>query len=325
MTKKIEVDSLFDISKKCLNSFVNPSDKDEIPTGYYQLDRVLGSLRPGNLITLGGLTSMGKSAFALNLLRNVSVNYEIPTLLFSAEMKSEDILKRLISIHCEIPYRKIDRAKLSEEEWKKLDAMSGDLNAPLYIENTHHLYIEDIERVAKEAVELYGIKLIVVDYLQMMYYKVKMNDSRYVEINSIICHLKSLAIELQVPIIVVSQLNRNIESRDNGGWNCDDKIPQLSDLRDSGTIGDDSDVVMFIHRPEYFHIFQDEQGNDLRGITKLIIAKNRNGFKGTGTFHFNEECLLFRDIDEIIKEESNLNNDSQDSPFEKSFGGGAPF
>ena len=322
MTKKIEVDSLIEISRKCLNSFVNPSAYDGIPTGYYQLDRVLGSLRPGNLITLGGLTSMGKSAFALNLLRNVSVNYEIPTLLFSAEMKTEDILKRLISIHCEIPYRKIDRAKLSEEEWEKWDEFCV-LNAPLYIENTHHLYIEDIERVAKEAVELYGIKLIVVDYLQMMYYKVKMNDSRYVEINSIICHLKSLAIELQVPIIVVSQLNRNIETRDNGVRNYDDKIPQLSDLRDSGTIGDDSDVVMFIHRPEYFHIFQDEQGNDLRGITKLIIVKNRNGLCGTATFYFNEECLSFRDIDEIIKEGSN--NDSHDTPFEKPFDGGAPF
>ena len=312
MVKNIKIDSLFDISKRSLNRLTNPSDKDAISTGYHRLDQFLGSLRPGNLIALSGLTTMGKSTFALNLIRNISINRQMPTLLFSAEKNNEDLANRLISMHCEIPHRQIDKANLSNEDFEKLKKKTTNfVNTPFYIENTHHLYIEDVEKVSKEAVDLYGIKLIVVDYLQMMYYKSNMNYSRDAELNNIICHLKSLAIELQVPIIVVSQL-RNNETKD---LCLDYKIPPLSVLRDSGTIGDDSDVVMFIHRPEYFHHFQDGQGNDIHGTTQLLIAKNRFGPTGTVSFHFDKECLLYTEETEKGNFYNSLDDGYEGLPF----------
>ena len=309
---KIEVDSLFDISRRCLKSFVNPSDKDAIYTGYHQLDQFLGSLRPGNLIALSGLTTMGKSTFALNLIRNISINRQIPTLLFSAEMNNEDIANRLISMHCEIPHRQIDKANLSNKDFEQLKKKTTNfVNMPFYIENTHHLYIEDIEKVSKEAVDLYGIKLIVVDYLQIMYYKTKMNYSRDAEINSIICHLKSLAIELQVPIIVVSQLSNN----EMKAWCFDFEISPLSVLRDSGTIGDGCDVVMFIHRTGYFLNLLDKQGNDIYGTAQLIIAKNRFGSTGTVSFHFDKECLLYTEETEKGNFYNSLDDGYESLPF----------
>ena len=145
MVKNIKIDSLFDISKRSLNRLTNPSDKDAISTGYHRLDQFLGSLRPGNLIALSGLTTMGKSTFALNLIRNISINRQMPTLLFSAEKNNEDLANRLISMHCEIPHIQIDKANLSNEDFEKLKKKTTNfVNTPFYIENTHHLYIEDV-------------------------------------------------------------------------------------------------------------------------------------------------------------------------------------
>lgn len=268
-----------------------------LPSGFTQLDKMTCGFHPGHLITIGGATGMGKSAFALNILTHLAVREGVPVLLFSSEMNDNDLMRRIVSNVCEIKMEKLRSGMLAPYEWAQLDKQMRLLqDKPLYIETTHQLYIEEVCATARKMVRTEGVRLIVVDYLQLMYYKVRMNDSRYVEINAIISQLKSLAMELGVPIIVLSQLNRNVEQRD--GLYGKEPIP--SDLRDSGTIYSDSDEVLFIHRPEYYHIYKDDSGNDWRGKAEILVSKHRDGRVGDVILEFKGQYMRFENEDAVI-------------------------
>lgn len=264
---------------------------DGLPTGFEKLDNLLGGLHAGNLITIGGVSGIGKSAFVLNILNYLSIQKKVPVLFFSSEMTDDGISCRLLSQVTQISLDRLVVGQLAVYEWAILDYKMSELtDVPLYIESTHQLYIEDVINISRKAVKELGVQLIAIDYLQLMYHKTVMNDLRYVEINAIISQLKSLAMELNVPIIVVSQMNNKIDQRA-----YDDKIPVPSDLRDSGTIFSDSDVVMFIYRPEFFKIYKDQYGNDLRRHAEIIVEKQRNGPKGTAVLRFNGDIVSFYD------------------------------
>lgn len=268
-----------------------------LPSGFTQLDKMTNGFQPGHLITIGGVAGMGKSAFALNILTHLAVEEGVPVLLFSSEMNDNDLMRRIVTNVCEIRMEKLRSGMLAPYEWAQLDKQMRLLqDKPLYIEATHQLYIEEVCATARKMVRTEGVRLIVVDYLQLMYYKVRMNDSRYVEINAIISQLKSLAMELGVPIIVLSQLNRNVEQRD--GLYGKEPIP--SDLRDSGTIYSDSDEVLFIHRPEYYHIYKDDSGNDWRGRAEILISKHRDGRVGDVILEFKGQYLRFENEEEVL-------------------------
>lgn len=261
-----------------------------LPSGFTMLDKMTCGFQPGHLITIGGVAGMGKSAFALNILTHLAVEEGVPVLLFSSEMNDNDLMRRIVSNVCEINMERLRSGMLAPYEWAQLDKQMRLLqDKPLYIETTHQLYIEEVCATARKMVRTEGVRLIVVDYLQLMYYKARMNDSRYVEINAIISQLKSLAMELGVPIIVLSQLNRNVEQRD--GLYGKEPIP--SDLRDSGTIYSDSDEVLFIHRPEYYHIYKDDSGNDWRGKAEILVSKHRDGRVGDVILEFKGQYLRF--------------------------------
>lgn len=268
-----------------------------LPSGFTMLDRMTSGFHPGHLITIGGVTGAGKSAFALNILTHLAVRQGVPVLLFSSEMNDLDLTRRIVAGVCEIKIEKLRSGQLEPYEWAQLDKQIKLLqDKPLHIETTHQLYIENVCETARRLVRTEGVRLIVVDYLQLMYYKARMNDSRYVEINAIISQLKSLAMELAVPIIVLSQLNRNIEQREGS----EGKRPVPSDLRDSGTIYSDSDEVIFIHRPEMFHQFKDDNGNDLRGKAEIIVAKQRDGRPADFLLDFRGSYLRFSDEEDRV-------------------------
>jgi replicative DNA helicase len=188
-----------------------------------------------------------------------------------------------------VPGEKIKNGRLSMEEWRRLLTGTGGLyGAPLYVDDTPALSVFELRSKARRLVREHGIKLLIIDYLQLMTASGVKFGSREQEVSSISRSLKGLAKELNIPVIALSQLNRAVEARQGDG-----KRPQLSDLRESGAIEQDADMVCFIHRPEYYKIFEDESGNDLRGVAELIIAKHRNGAVGDVRMRFRSELARF--------------------------------
>jgi len=271
----------------------------------------------GDLIVIGARPSMGKTAFELSMAINIAVNSKEPVGLFSLEMNNIQLVNRLIINVCEIPSDKIRNGQLAPYEWQQMDNKLKDLmDAPIYVDDTAWMRIDDLCDKARKLVKDYGVKIIFIDYLQRIYTEIKYVENRYFELNYFTRCLKSLAMELNIPIVVSSQLNRNIENREG----IDGKRPQLADLRDSGTICDDADVICFIHRPEYYKMYSDEKGNDLRGMAEIIIAKHRNGATGDILLRFNGEFSKFQNPEDgtiiplpsesgVIS--SNLNKQSQ--------------
>ena len=223
---------------------------------------------------------MGKTAFVLSMARNIAVDYHQPVGLFSLEMSNVQLVNRLISNICEIDSKNIQTGNLTTQETRQMNARLKLLeDAPLYLDDTPGLSIFELRTKARRLVREHGVKIIIIDYLQLMTAQGMTTFSREQEVSMISRSLKGLAKELNIPIIALSQLNRNSENR-SAGQNVsrtESKRPQLSDLRESGAIEQDADIVCFIHRPEYYKIYEDDNGNDLRGIAELIIAKHRNG------------------------------------------------
>lgn len=262
-----------------------------LKTGFTKLDKITSGWQNGELITIGARPAMGKTAFIISMLKNMVVEFKTPVALFSLEMSNNQVMNRLISNLCEVPSEKIKSGQLTAYEWQQLDYKIKDLvDLPIYIDDTSILKIDDFCEKAYLYVKEYGVKLIAIDYIQLLYNKVRYTENnRYLELNYFTRRLKSLARELDIPIILVSQLNRGTENREG----IEGKRPQLTDLRDSGTICDDSDLVIFIHRPEYYKIYQDDRGNDLRGMAEIIIAKNRNGALGDVLLRYKGEFMQF--------------------------------
>lgn len=267
----------------------SPDQLIGISTGFERLDDILGGFVEGTLVTIGGRTGMGKTAFAFNLLRNLSIEKNIPSLYISLESTEQLCTNTLIACTLNIKYRTLLSGQLIAEEWEKLDkGLSRIVNAPVYLDTKSTYTIDDICKTVEESVQEHQVKVVFIDYLQLIFAKTGFTENRYLELNYITRRLKALAKEFNITIVLLSQLNRNSE-----GEKRFDHRPVLTDLRDSGTICDDSDVVCFVHRPEYYHIYQDDKGNDLHNIALIIVAKNRLGYIGDALLYTNMPTLTF--------------------------------
>jgi len=217
-------------------------------------------------------------------------DYKIPMAFFSLEMSNVQLVNRLISNVCEIEGKKILNGQLQPDEWDRLDKRINNLQgAPLYVDDTPGLSVFELRTKARRLVREHGIKIIMIDYLQLMNANGMRFSSRQEEVSTISRSLKSLAKELDIPIIALSQLNRGVESREG----IEGKRPQLSDLRESGAIEQDADMVVFVHRPEYYRIYQDDNGHDLHGMAQIIIAKHRKGATHDVLLTFRSEFTRF--------------------------------
>ena len=297
-----------------------------LKTGFTKLDKMTSGWQNGDLITIGARPAMGKTAFIISMLKNMAVEFKTPVALFSLEMTETQLVNRFISNTCDIPNVKILCGQLASYEWQQIDGKLKELiEAPLYLDFTSITRIDDLCEKCHHLVKDHGVKLIAIDYIQLLYCNIRYTDnSRYLELNYFTRRLKSLAKELQIPIIVLSQLNRNLESREG----YEGKRPQLIDLRDSGTLCDDSDIVIFIHRPDYFNMLQDDRGNDLRGMAEIIIAKHRNGALGSLLLRFKGEYNQFSNPEDDMNNqkcnEENYSLKSKMQDYDNPFGSDGP-
>jgi replicative DNA helicase len=248
-----------------------------VPSGFPTLDKITYGWQPTDLIILAARPAVGKTAFALNLARNAALSASKPTSVafFSLEMSSAQLVQRILSAESEILMEKIARGRLEEHEMKQLYKKGIDrlAKAPIFIDDTPALNIFELRAKCRRLKNKHNVGFIIIDYLQLMSGAGdNKNGNREQEISRISRDLKGLAKELQVPIIALSQLSRAVESRKEG-----EKIPQLSDLRESGAIEQDADMVMFLYRPEYYGITANEMGESNKGETHVKIAKHRNG------------------------------------------------
>ena len=263
-----------------------------LPSGYDDLDRMTSGWQNSDLIIIAGRPAMGKTALVLTMAKNMAIDYAIPVAIFSLEMPSVQLVKRILSNIAEIDATKLKSGRLNEEEQMRLNQRSQlAYSAPLYLDETPQLSIAEMRTKARRLVREKGVKIIIIDYLQLMNMGGVKYGSREQEVSWVSRSLKALAKELNIPIIALSQLNRGNESRE-------DKRPVLSDLRDSGAIEQDADIVCFIHRPEYYtRAAEDANGNDIRGLAELIVAKHRNGSVGDVRLRFTGMFARFENWD----------------------------
>lgn len=261
-----------------------------IASGFHGLDKITSGWQNSDLVILAARPAMGKTAFALSMAKNIAVGQQLPVALFSLEMSNVQLVNRLIVNVCEIKGETLKSGQLKPYEWRQLDQRINQLiGAPLYVDDTPSLSVFELRTKARRLVREHGVRVIMIDYLQLMNASGMSFGSRQEEVSTISRSLKGLAKELNIPILALSQLNRGVENREGS-----DKRPQLSDLRESGAIEQDADMVLFIHRPEYYKIFQDEAGRDLRGKAEIIIAKHRNGAVGNVLLTFRGEYARFQ-------------------------------
>ena len=266
-----------------------------IPSGFHALDKMTSGWQNSDLVILAARPAMGKTAFALSMAKNIAVDQKIPVAVFSLEMANVQLVNRLIVNVCEIKGETLKSGQLKPFEWNQLDFRIKQLTgAPLYLDDTPSLSVFELRTKARRLVREHGVKIIMIDYLQLMNASGMGFGSRQEEVSTISRSLKGLAKELNIPILALSQLNRGDENREGG-----DKRPQLSDLRESGAIEQDADMVLFIHRPEYYKIYQDpETGRDLRGKAEIIVAKHRNGAVVNVLLSFRGEYARFQNPEE---------------------------
>ena len=266
-----------------------------VSTGYRDLDKLTSGWQESDLIIIAGRPAMGKTSFALSLAKNIAVDNREPVAFFSLEMNNVQLVNRLISNVCSIPGSKILSGQLNKEEWANFDNKIGHLmGAPLYVDDTPGLSVFELRTKARRLVKEKKVKLIMIDYLQLMNANGMKFNSRQEEVSTISRSLKGLAKELNIPIIALSQLSRAVEQRPGD----DGKRPQLSDLRESGAIEQDADMVIFVHRPEYYHILQDANGDSLKGLALICVAKHRKGAVDDVKLKFMGEFTRFADPDD---------------------------
>jgi replicative DNA helicase len=260
-----------------------------VPTGFYELDEILGGFQKSDLVIIAARPSMGKTAFALSLARNAAVDHKVPVGIFSLEMSTMQLIIRMLCAEGRLNAHLVRTGKLPSSEGVKLSKNAHRLiNSPIYVDDTPAQSILEIRAKARRLKVEKNIGIIFIDYLQLMQGPAKV-ESREREISHISRSLKSLAKELNIPVVALAQLNRMVETRT-------DKRPQLSDLRESGSIEQDADVVIFLNRPEYYGIMKDENGNSLEGVAEVIIGKQRNGPTGTSQLAFIKEYARFENL-----------------------------
>lgn len=270
-----------------------------VPTGLRELDRVTSGWQRSDMIVIAARPAMGKTAFVLSMARNMAVDYNTPVAVFSLEMSSVQLVKRLISAEAEIDAEKLRKGNIADHELQQIHTRISRLTkAPIYIDDTPGISIFELRAKCRRLKQKHNVQAIIIDYLQLMTGGGNKNGgNREQEISHISRSLKEIAKELNVPVLVLSQLNRSVETR--GG----DKKPVLSDLRESGAIEQDADIVAFIHRPEYYGLHEDEEGNPTEGIGNIILAKHRNGSTGTVKLKFIGKFAKFDNLESFGMED----------------------
>ncbi|MBA4299104.1 replicative DNA helicase [Algoriphagus alkaliphilus] len=294
-----------------------------VPSGFTALDRVTSGWQKSDLVIIAARPAMGKTAFVLSVLRNAAVDHNRPVAIFSLEMSSVQLVNRLISSEAELDSEKIKKGSLADHEWAQLVHKTAKLSkAPLFVDDTPALSILELRAKCRKLKAQHDIQMVVVDYLQLMSGDSKnggQGGNREQEIASISRALKKIAKELAIPVIALSQLSRAVETR--GG----DKRPQLSDLRESGAIEQDADMVMFLYRPEYYGITQDEDNNSTAGVGEVIIAKHRNGSLDNVKLRFIGKYTKFMDLDSGVGYAPNQAQEVSYTHFTSGASGAASF
>jgi len=324
------VENLGALTTKALKQLEELKDKTDgltgIPSGFTNLDRLTSGWQPSDLVIIAARPGMGKTSLVLSMARNAAMDFKRPVAIFSLEMSNIQLVHRLLSLEGEIPGEKLRSGKLAEYEWQQLHTAIERLSeANIFIDDTPAINIFELRAKCRRLKMQHNIELVVIDYLQLMSGGAdNQRGNREQEVSAISRSLKSMAKELNVPVIALSQLSRAVEVR--GG----DKRPQLSDLRESGSIEQDADIVGFIYRPEYYQIMEDAEGQSLKGISEVIIAKHRHGATDTVKLRFVDQFAKFVDIEDpnfnflpfdsftadpnIITKPSKMNED-EDIPF----------
>jgi replicative DNA helicase len=255
-----------------------------VPTGFIELDEITTGFQPSELIIIAGRPSMGKTAFCLNIAQHAAMQYKIPVAIFSLEMSKAQIVQRMLCSEARIDTHALRRGRMPEEDWPKLSMAAGRLSAaPIFIDDAAGISPLEIKAKARRLKARHNLGLIMIDYLQLIQTGLKI-ENRQQEISQISRSLKGLARELDVPVITVSQLSRAVEQRSV-------QRPRLSDLRESGAIEQDADVVAFLYREEYY-----KPKSSKKGIAEVIISKQRNGPTGTLELAFLKECTRFENL-----------------------------
>lgn len=267
----------------------NVKQKFSVPSGFYELDELLGGFQKSDLVIIAARPSMGKTAFALSAARNAAIDHKIPVGIFSLEMATMQLIIRMLCAEGRLNAHLVRTGKLPHEEGVKLSRNAHKLiSAPIYVDDTPAQTVFEIRAKARRLKAEKNIGMIIIDYLQLMQGPPKI-ESREREISYISRSLKSLAKDLNIPVIALAQLNRAVEARQ-------DKRPQLSDLRESGSIEQDADVVVFLNRPEFYNIKTFDDGSGTEGVAEVIIGKQRNGPTGEIRLKFMKEYARFENL-----------------------------
>lgn len=295
---KKEVAKMNVLLKEAIMHIDEASKRDDglsgIPSGFTKLDRITSGWQRANLIIIAARPAMGKTAFVLSMARNMAVEHKKPVAIFSLEMSSLELVNRLIVSETEIHSNKIKNGELNSDEWVKLNERITTLeDAPIYIDDTPAISVFELRAKCRRMKRKHDIEAIIIDYLQLMTGPPETRSNREQEVSTISRTLKSIAKELNIPVIALSQLNRGVEGRTG----YEGKRPQLSDLRESGAIEQDADAVMFIHRPEYYGFIEDPEGNSLKGVAEIILAKHRHGAIGDVSLRFQGEFVKFVELE----------------------------
>jgi replicative DNA helicase len=303
-------------AKKRIEEIAGQEGLSGVATGFEKLDKITSGWQPSDLIIIAARPAMGKTAFVLSMARNMAIDFGMPVALFSLEMASVQLITRLISSETGLSSEKLRTGKLEKHEWEQLSTKVKNLEkAPLYIDDTPSLSIFDLRAKARRLVSQHGIRIIIVDYLQLMTAggNGKGGGNREQEISTISRNLKALAKELNVPVIALSQLSRAVETRGSS------KRPLLSDLRESGAIEQDADIVSFLYRPEYYKIdeWDDDEASPTAGQAEIMIAKHRNGSIENVRLKFIGHLGKFDNLDDYSGSYDDLPSsmNSDDNPF----------
>lgn len=283
-TKTIQM--LEEVSKR-------PDGLSGVPSGFTSIDRLIGGWQPSSLVIIAARPGMGKTALTMAIMRNCAIDFGRGVAFFSLEMDETELVKRLISMETGISSEKMRSGKLEAYEWQQLLAFSEKVaNVPIFIDTTPAIDVFELRAKCRRLKMQHDIQLVIIDYLQLMRGNSSdKNSNREQEIATISRALKGLAKELSIPVIALAQLSRAVETR--GGT----KRPQLSDLRESGSIEQDADIVAFIYRAEYYGLTEDEEGNPTKGIAELIVQKHRGGAQGTCKMKWEGELTKFSNLE----------------------------
>ena len=309
---KKEVQSMAQVVGEAYTKLLDAKDREDgivgVPSGFTALDNLTLGWQPSDLVIIAARPAMGKTAFVLSMAKNMAIDMNIPVAFFTLEMSSVQLVNRIISSTAEVPSSALKSGRVTEQQWDNISNKIKVLEkGPMYIDETPALSISEFRSKIKRLKKLHDIQIAIIDYLQLMSAGSTM-QSREQEVSTISRNLKAIAKEVNIPIIALSQLSRNVEQR--GG----DKRPQLSDLRESGAIEQDADMVIFIHRPEYYGFKTDEAGNSLIGVAEIIVAKHRNGAVDDVRLQFKSEFTQFCNPESLgaVTFQSRMNTPSSD-------------